>query len=459
MTGALEQARRFHFVGVGGIGMSGLAELLVNLGYEVSGSDMHRTEITDRLASLGASIHYGHLAEQAAGAEVVVYSSAVNPSNPELVAARERGLLILPRAELLAELMEPTTGIAVAGAHGKTTTTSMVAVVLDAAGADPTVVIGGRVSAFGSNARLGAGKYLVAEADESDRSFLRLRPHLAVITNVDHEHMEAYRDFTDLQNAFIEFANRVPETGAAIIGIDDPNLTALRPSIRSRTITYGLSADAEITASQVVLDGFGSRCIVKGLGPLQLSVPGRHNVVNALAAVAVGLELGIGWNDISRALKDFQGVERRFQKHGTVNNITVVEDYGHHPTEIAAVVETAKRLTPGRLLVAFQPHRFSRTQRLIADFGPALSGADAVVLTDIYAASENPIAGVTIDALAAQVSQRFAGELHVVRPLSDVPRALAELAREGDVILLLGAGSIGSIWPSVLRELERGASH
>ena len=284
----LEDARRFHFVGIGGIGMSGIAELLVNLGYEVSGSDMQLTEITNRLESLGARIAEGHDGAHLGNAEVLVYSSAVKPSNPEMAAARERGLPVVPRAELLAELMQLREGIAVAGAHGKTTTTSMVAIVLDAAGLDPTAVIGGRLSAFGSSARLGRGKYLVAEADESDRSFLRLRPRLAVITNIDHEHMEAYRDFADLQDAFVKFANGVSPSGVVVICIDDPSLREMRPAIKTRTVTYGFAADADLSASDVRLEGFGSVSTIRGLGELRLSVPGRHIVLYALAAVAVG---------------------------------------------------------------------------------------------------------------------------------------------------------------------------
>jgi UDP-N-acetylmuramate--alanine ligase len=455
VSGLLGQARRFHFIGIGGIGMSGLAELLINLGYEVTGSDMHRTDTTNRLESLGARVFEGQDARNVAGAEVAIYSSAVNASNPEMLAARDRGLLLLPRAELLAELMELRQGIAVAGAHGKTTTTSMIAIVLEAAGLDPTAVIGGRVSVFGSSARLGYGKYLVAEADESDRSFLRLRPHLAVITNIDREHMEAYRDFADLQDAFVRFANHVPSSGAVVICADDPYLKALRPAIRARTISYGLAPDADIAATGVRLEGLGSVCQVKGLGELRLSVPGRHNVLNALGAVAIARELGIEWSTIARGLHSFQGAERRFQKRGETNGISVFEDYGHHPTEIAAVIAAARPMTSGRLIVAVQPHRFTRTRSLMNDFGPALAGADAVVLTDIYGAGEDPIAGVDVNRLADAIRQSFVGDLRVVKALEEVPRALKAVARSGDVIMLLGAGSIGSIWPAVLNELER----
>ena len=455
MSGVLGQGRRFHFVGIGGIGMSGLAELLMNLGYEVSGSDMHPSEITDRLQSLGARIFAGHDANNVAGADVAIFSSAVKLSNPEMIAARQRGIMTLPRAELLAELMELRKGIAIAGAHGKTTTTSMIAIVLEVAGLDPTAVIGGRVNVFGSNARLGQGEFLVAEADESDRSFLRLRPQLAVITNIDREHLEAYRDFADLQNAFLEFANRVPQSGAVVICADDDRLRAMKTAIRARTVTYGFAPDTDITVSDVRLEGFGSTSTVKDFGELRVNAPGRHNVLNALAAVAVGRELGIDRSIIARALESFHGAERRFQKRGEVNGILVIEDYGHHPTEIAAVIAAARPMTRRRMLVAFQPHRFTRTQSLLHDFGPALAGADAVMLTDIYAAGEDPIDGINIDSLAGAVRASFRGELRAVKRLEDVPREIAAMADRGDVIVLLGAGSIGSIWPAVVKELER----
>jgi UDP-N-acetylmuramate--alanine ligase len=456
----LSTARRFHFVGIGGIGMSGIAELLVNLGYEVSGSDMRRSEITTRLESMGVRFAEGHDARNLGNAEVLVYSSAVKASNPEVAAAVTQGLTIVPRAELLGQLMETRVAIAVAGAHGKTTTTSMIAVMLEAAGLDPTAVIGGRVAAFGSNARLGQGKYFVAEADESDRSFLRLKPGLAVITNIDQEHLDAYRDFDDLQRAFVTFANSVPASGAVILCADDRYLREMRPAISTRVVTYGFAAEADIAASDVRPDGFGSIATVKGFGRLELSVPGRHNVLNALAAVAVGRELGLDWSVIAAGLKSFQGAERRFQRRGDANGVLVVEDYGHHPTEIAAVIAAARPIAAaGRLIVAFQPHRFSRTQLLMNEFGRAFTGADAVFLTDIYAASEDPIAGVDIEALADAVRAAFTGAVHVEKQLSRLPAALARFATAGDLIVLLGAGSIGSIAPAVMGELGKAGRH
>ena len=462
MSRVLERARRIHFVGIGGIGMSGIAELLVNLGYEVTGSDMQRSEITQRLESLGARIAIGHAAANLGEAEVAVYSSAVRASNPEIAAARARGVSVIARAELLAELMQLREGIAVAGAHGKTTTTSMIALVLEAAGLDPTAVIGGRISAFGSNARLGQGKYLVAEADESDRSFLKLRPRFAVITNIDREHLEAYRDFDDLEDAFVQFANSVPRNGAVILCADDPHLRSLRKAMTTRTVTYGFDAGADVVASEVELKGFGAVCTVHDARPgrtagersrLALSVPGRHNVLNALAAVAMGLELGIPFPEIARGLEGFHGAERRFQRRGVVNDVTVVEDYGHHPTEIVAVLAAAKPVAAGRVVVAFQPHRFTRTSMLMPEFGAAFAEADVLVLTDIYSAGEDPIEGATLDALAQTVRAGFAGELEVIPELKDVPAAIGRIAKPGDLVILLGAGSIGSLANAVLEKL------
>jgi UDP-N-acetylmuramate--alanine ligase len=463
MSGVLADAKRIHFIGIGGIGMSGIAELLVNLGFEVSGSDMERTDITDRLESLGVRLTHGHDPRNIGNAQVVVYSSAVRSTNSEMVSAREQGVALVGRADILAELMELRQGIAVAGAHGKTTTTSMIALVLDMAGLDPTVVIGGRVSSFGSNAKLGRGKYLVAEADESDRSFLKLSPRFAVITNIDREHLEAYRDFDDLKAAFTQFANGVPPNGAVIMCIDDAHLASMRPALKRHVVTYGFGDAADVTARDVQAQGFGSECTVRArrpggrvveLGQLRLAMPGRHNVLNALAAVAMSRELGIGWSDIAQALGGFQGAERRFQRHGEAGGVVVVEDYGHHPTEIAAVVAAAKPIAQGRLILAFQPHRFTRTQFLLAEFGRAFAGADVLILTEIYAAGEDPIPGVTLDALAHSVRGAFTGDLRIVRPLADVSQELAALAMPGDLVVLLGAGSIGSIATSVLSALR-----
>jgi UDP-N-acetylmuramate--alanine ligase len=458
----LGKTRRIHFIGIGGIGMSGIAELLVNLGYVVSGSDERRSVITERLAALGVQVAYGHAAGHVGGAEVVVVSSAVSAANPEVLEAVRRQVPVIPRAEMLAELMRLRYSIAVAGAHGKTTTTSMIALVLERAGLDPTAVIGGRLSAFGSNARLGRGELMVAEADESDRSFLKLFPTMAVITNIDHEHLESYSGFADLQQAFVDFANKVPFYGAVVACADDEHLRAVLPRMTRRVTTYGLDtehgASADVTASEVTAEPFGMRATVNArvrsagtpqassvrLGSLTVNVPGRHNLQNALAAVAVGLELGLSFDRIAAGLADFRGVERRFDLRGEPKGILIVDDYAHHPTEIAAVLSAARTLNR-RIIVVFQPHRFSRTAALMHAFGPSLAGADHVVLTDIYAAGESPVGGVTIDALADAVRRHLRVPVDVIPRLDDVPAAVARLARPGDMVLTLGAGSIGTL--------------
>jgi UDP-N-acetylmuramate--alanine ligase len=450
----LGRTRRIHFVGIGGIGMSGIAELLANQGYAVSGSDAKASDVTRRLETLGVRVVTGHAAEHVGDADVVVVSSAVRPTNPEVAAARARAIPVIPRAEMLAELMRLKQGIAVAGAHGKTTTTSMVALLLDRAGLDPTAVIGGKLSAFGSNARLGQGSYLVAEADESDGSFLFLSPVISIVTNVDREHLDHYGSFEGVLDAFVAFANKVPFWGVVIACGDDATLMALRPRITRRVVTYGIDAPADIQAREVVLEAFGSSCRVtaggRELGPLRLSVPGRHNLLNALSAVAVGLELGLRFEAIAAALLEFRGAERRFQLLGEAGGVQVVDDYGHHPTEIAAVVAAARAGLGRRVVVAFQPHRYSRTERLLSEFGETLAKADVVVLCDIYPAGEDPIAGVTVEAVAAAVQAAGGPTPVIVRALDDAPAAVAELATRGDLVITLGAGSIGTVGPKLL---------
>jgi len=462
--------QHLHFVGIGGIGMSGIAELLANLGYAVSGSDEKRSPVTDRLASLGIRVAYGHEASNVGDADVVVVSSAVRPSNPEVTEAVRRQIPVIPRAEMLAELMRLRYSIAVAGAHGKTTTTSMIALVLERAGLDPTAVIGGRLSAFGSNARLGRGELMVAEADESDRSFLKLFPTMAVITNIDREHLENYGGFDDLQQAFVDFANKVPFYGAVIACADDPHVAAIVPRVSRRVITYGLTAAscADVTAGDVALAPLSVQATVARrarragdtadtyapLGRLTLQVPGRHNLQNALAAVAIGLELGLAFDRIAAGLAEFRGAERRFEIRGEPGGVLVVDDYGHHPTEIAAVLAAARELKR-RVIVAFQPHRFSRTAALAGDFGPALAGADHVILTDIYAAGEDPIPGVTLESLASAIRSNVRAPVDVVPRLDDVVPAIVKLARRGDVVITLGAGSIGTVPEKLIEALER----
>jgi UDP-N-acetylmuramate--alanine ligase len=455
----LGRTRRVHFVGIGGIGMSGIAELLANLNYEVSGSDARRSDVTDRLAGLGVRIGIGHEAANVGEADVVVVSSAIAPANPEIAEARRRHVPVIPRAEMLAELMRLRFGIAIAGAHGKTTTTSMVAVMLERAGLDPTAVIGGRLSAFGSNARLGQGEYMVAEADESDRSFLKLSPSIAVITNIDHEHLETYGTFDRLVDAFVDFAGRVPFYGAVVACLDNAPVREMLPRIGRRTITYGFSDAADVAGHSARSDGRSSECGVRyairgvpggaGEGTIALKVPGVHNLQNALAAVAVGLELGVPFGRITQALAEFRGAERRYEVRGSSGGVTVVDDYGHHPTEIAAVLRAARSGNPGRIIAVFQPHRYSRTRDLLGDFGPALSEADVVVLTDIYAAGEAPIPGATSEALAEAIRPHVR-DLRVVPGLSDIPAQVRALVRDGDLVLTLGAGSIGGVGDRIL---------
>jgi UDP-N-acetylmuramate--alanine ligase len=465
----LGKTRRVHFIGIGGIGMSGIAELLVNLGYMVSGSDEKSSAITKRLADLGVAVSIGHAARNVGEADVVVVSSAVRPNNPEVLEAGRRQIPVIPRAEMLAELMRLRFSVAVAGAHGKTTTTSMIALVLERAGLDPTAVIGGRLSAFGSNARLGRGELMVAEADESDRSFLKLFPTMAVITNIDREHLENYGSFDDLKQAFVDFANKVPFYGAVIACADDRAVCELVPLMTRRVVTYGLAgSEADITAEDVSYSHLAVAATVvrsrRGpsgapagstrLGSIALHVPGRHNLLNALATIAVGLELGLDFEQIAAGLRDFHGAERRFEVRGEPSGVLIVDDYGHHPTEIAAVLDAAKTLGR-RTVVVFQPHRYSRTAALLDEFGPALAGADAVVLTDIYAAGEEPIAGATLEALASAIGRATDAPIHVVPRLTDVAPAVASLVGAGDLVITLGAGSIAALPDQLINALAR----
>jgi UDP-N-acetylmuramate--alanine ligase len=455
-----------HFVGVGGIGMSGLAELLANLGYRVSGSDLRATDETfRRLESRGIRVHHGHAAPHVGEADVVVYSAAITPDNPERAEAVRRGIPVIPRAELLGELMRHRTSVAVAGSHGKTTTTSMIAFVLERAGLDPTAVIGGRLNAFGSNARLGQGEYLVAEADESDRSFLLLWPTVAVITNLDDEHLERYAGMDALRDAFVEFANRVPFYGRVIACADDPHVAAILPRITRRVVTYGLETPgADLAGRDVSLGTFGGRCTVRGrtedgfheLGRLELSVPGRHNLSNALAAVAAAERAGVPFVRAAEALREFAGAERRFERSGEADGVLVVDDYGHHPTEIAAVLAAARPALPGRrIVVVFQPHRYSRTLRLLEAFGPALGAADIVVLCDVYPAGEAPLAGATLEVLADAVRRGAQRPVQTAATLDEALEAAVALASPGDVVITLGAGSIGTLAPRLLEALRR----
>ena len=445
-----------HFIGIGGIGMSGIAEILLNLGMEVSGSDLRRGPVTDRLARLGATIYEGHDAANIAGATVVVTSSAVSAVNPEVVEAHARKIPVIQRAEMLAELMRLKYGIAIAGMHGKTTTTSMVASVLAAGGLDPTVVVGGRVDALGSNAKLGSSQYLVAEADESDRSFLKLSPILAVVTNLDREHMDCYRDMADVEQAFLTFIDKLPFYGAVTACVDNPLLAAILPRAQRRVFTYGVASEADYRLEflSAVVGSFARFKVTTSLGPLgpfELHVPGRHNVLNATAAVAIAHQLGMDAEKIALGLSHFRGVDRRFQYRGKARGVTVVDDYGHHPTEVSATLAAARECGYRQIHVVFQPHRFSRTLDLMDKFVDAFADADTVIVLPIYAASEEPIPGVTAERLAAKI------EGPQVQFAPDFPTAVAAVAAQAskdDLILTLGAGSVSQLAPQILAALE-----
>jgi len=452
----LRRIQRVHFVGIGGSGMSGIAEVLLNLGYTVSGSDLKRTATTDRLVSLGARVHEGHAADHAMGAHVVVVSAAIRRENPEVLEARRHGVPVIPRAEMLAELMRLKYGVAVAGSHGKTTTTSMVALVLDRGGLDPTVVVGGRLGVLGSGARLGKGEFLVAEADESDRSFLKLTPTVAVVTNIDREHLDTYRDLADVQEAFLGFVNKVPFYGGAVLCLDDPPVQDILPRVERRVVTYGLSHQANVSARDLELQPAGASYTAtldgRSLGEVTLAVPGAHNVANSLAALAVGLDLEVPFAAIQKGLESFTGVDRRFQVRGEVDGVLVVDDYGHHPTEIRVTLEALRRRAgERRTVVLFQPHRFTRTQALWDEFCRAFHQADVLLLTDVYPASEEPIPGITAEALARAVAERGHRQASWAGDLGSATERLVAEARPGDVVLTLGAGSVWTAGEELLR--------
>ena len=471
--------QRIHFVGIGGIGMSGIAEVLLNLGYKISGSDLKQSAVTDRLRALGAIVSEGHSAENLAGAEVVVTSSAINAGNPEVEEARRLHVPVIQRAEMLAELMRLKYGIAIAGMHGKTTTTSMVAAVLAAGGLDPTVVVGGRVDAMGSNARLGRSQYLVAEADESDRSFLKLSPILAVITNIDREHMDCYRNMHDLKRTFLDFMDRVPFYGMIVACNDDPILRRLFPKIQRRLVSYGTrkgsdfrialknaefwsagrprpAVDENARAGTPVPPKVSFEVKFRGrdLGEFRLHVPGVHNVLNATAAIAVGIGLDIPVLQIREALENFCGVDRRFQVRGQVAGVTVVDDYGHHPTEIRATLAAARQCGYRKIQVIFQPHRYTRTRDLMDDFATAFADADSLQVLDIYPANEQPIEGITGEALARRICEKGNSQAAYAGSFEDAVSAAMANARDGDMILTLGAGSVSQLAPMLLVKLQ-----
>jgi UDP-N-acetylmuramate--alanine ligase len=454
-----KKVQHIHFIGMGGVGMSGIAELLLNLGYQVSGSDLKESATTKRLASLGARALVGHRAENVGDADVVVYSSAVSRDNPEIVAARARGIPVIRRAEMLAELMRLKYGIAVAGSHGKTTTTSLVATVLTAAGLDPTVVIGGRLNALGANAKLGAGELLVAEADESDGSFLHLTPTVAVVTNIDPEHLDHHGTYEKLQDTFVDFIQKVPFYGLAVLCLDHPGVQALLPRVDRRVATYGFSAQADWRARDVQFEGLDSRFEVvhagQSLGRFAVRMPGPHSVLNCLATLAVAEEMGVGQSVARDALASFGGVDRRFTIVGDAAGVLVVDDYGHHPAEIRATLEAAQRGYRRRVVVGFQPHRYTRTRDLWTEFETAFNRADVVYVTDIYAAGEPRIEGIDSEKLVTGIRVHgHKAAVHVPGPKALLPRLAAD-AKAGDLVLLLGAGDIGQIGPALVDLLAK----
>ena len=451
--------RHIHFVGIGGVGMSGIAEVLLTLGYRVTGSDARRSETVERLERLGAKVFLGHEAAHGEGAHVVVYSSAVARDNVEVATARQRGIPVIPRAEMLAELMRLKYGIAIAGTHGKTTTTSMVAAVMGAGGFDPTVVVGGRVHGLGTNARLGQGEFLVAEADESDGSFLKLTPTIAVVTTVDAEHLDHYADLDAIVAAFLAFVNKVPFYGSAVVCLDDANIQRMIPRIDKRVVTYGLEASADLTARRLQFVEMRStfEAVHRGavLGPITLQVPGRHNVLNALAAASVGLDLEVPFEKIQQALASFAGVQRRFQIRGEAQGVLVVDDYGHHPAEIRATLAAAKAGFDRRVVTVFQPHRYSRTQHLRADFLTAFYQSDVLVVMDIYAAGEAPIPGVHARDLADGIAAHGHREvLYMGSDRAAIVDYLCESTRAGDLVLTLKAGDVGQLGGDLLERLR-----
>ncbi len=461
--------QQIHFVGIGGIGMSGIAEVLLNLGYKVSGSDLKSSAVTQRLAGLGAAVFEGHCAENIAGAEVVVTSSAIAAENPEVVEAHRLHLPVIQRAEMLAELMRLKYGIAIAGMHGKTTTTSMVAAVLAGGGLDPTVVVGGRVDAMGSNAGLGKSQYLVAEADESDRSFLKLSPILSVVTNIDREHMDCYRNMRDVKKTFLEFMDRVPFYGMVVACNDDPMLRRLLPEVQRRIVTYGTRRGSDflikIPTSRArnaremghPLNCFHVRYRGDDLGEFTLHVPGVHNILNATAAIAVGIGLDVGVEAIRAALDQFRGVDRRFQLRGRAAGVSVIDDYGHHPTEIKATLAAARQCGFRKIHVVFQPHRYTRTRDLMEEFTTAFEDADSLFVLDIYAASERPIEGVSGERLA-QTIRESGRNAQYASSFAEAASSVAAMAQDGDMILTLGAGSVSQLGPMIVEKLKEQAA-
>lgn len=457
-----DRANRLHFVGIGGIGMSGIAEVLINLGYDVRGSDLQESTVTKRLKSLGATLYKGHRASNVADADVVVISTAIRNTNPELVEARRLGIPIIRRAEMLAELMRMKYGVAVAGTHGKTTTTSLVGTILSEGGIDPTIVVGGRVKSLSSNARLGAGEYLVAEADESDGSFLKLIPTIAVVTNIDEEHLDHWSGgLEQIVDAFVDFVNKVPFYGCAVMCLDHPTVQSVLPRLEKRYVTYGFSAQADFSASNLVAQDGSLRFTVRKhdevLGDIELNMVGRHNAENALAAIVVADEVGVPFEVTAKALREFEGVGRRFEMKGSCNDIMVVDDYGHHPTEIQATLRAARDYFERRVVVAFQPHRYTRTRDLLDDFVTSFNSSDVLLISDIYEASEEPIEGINSETLVEGISTHGHHQASYAGDLSSLLDSLESIVEPGDLVITLGAGDISKVSDQLLERLRASA--
>jgi UDP-N-acetylmuramate--alanine ligase len=450
--------QHIHFVGIGGIGMSGIAEVLLNLGYHISGSDVKETEVTRRLQALGCEIFYGHRKENVREADVVVISSAIRQGNPEIEVAEQRLIPVIPRAEMLAELMRMKIGIAIAGTHGKTTTTSLIATVLAAGGLDPTVVIGGRLNSIGSNARLGQGDFLVAEADESDGSFLKLMPTIAVVTNIDPEHLDYYHGIEEIKEAFLSFLNKIPFYGLAVLCLDHPNIQSLIPRLKKRFTTYGLTTQADFQAKEIVFEGlsatFDALHHQKEIGRLKLQMPGLHNVYNALATLATAFELDIPFEVVQETLRDFSGIQRRFQIKGEKNGILIVDDYGHHPVEIVATLRAARTGWGRRIVAVFQPHRYTRTQALFQDFMTAFNDANVLILTDIYPAGEDRIEGVEAKALYEGIRDYGHKDVTYIADKKEIVNHLLRIITPGDVVITMGAGDIWQVSEELVKQLE-----
>ena len=453
-----KKIQRIHMVGIGGSGMSGIAEVLLNRGYLVTGSDIKLSPITARLVSLGARISEGHSKDQLDNADLLVFSSAIKRNNSEVSEAQRRKIPTIPRAEMLAELMRMKYGITIAGTHGKTTTTSIVATVLGNGGLDPTVVLGGRLDTFGSNAKLGTGEFMIVEADESDRSFLLLSPTVAIVTNIDEDHMESYSSIEDLKNTFLQFVNKVPFYGVVVLCLDDIVTKSIVPKIKRRIITYGFCEEADLHISSAAFKGSKSQFSLHDRGTLvgkfELNIPGRHNILNAVAAIAVGLDLGISVKSLCSSLTSFSGVDRRFQLKGAINGITLIDDYAHHPTEIAVTLEAAKYLEHNRLVVVFQPHRYTRTQYCFGEFVRVLQEADLIFLTDIYAAGEEPIKGLTSNKLVSAIQKDGHQHTHYLNDLNQMSQLVSYL-KDGDLVITMGAGNVWTVANSLLEELMR----